>query len=268
MDSIAGHNSALRWVVNISVAVLVLLWIIPTTGLLVSSFRDRDQISYTGWWKAPLQQEQNRIFRSHPPESQVEIDGIFVIEGNIFEGEEGQILAFGTSSRDPAKYQPNDTGEMSKGRTMVVDNDGNYRITSPEPHTGSRGVRVFATTLQPPKMTLENYAKVIFAEGLGQSFLNTFSVTIPATIIPILIAAFAAYALAWMEFPGKYILIAFVVGLLVVPLQLTFIPLLRLHNSLGIGKEYLVSAQKIPDFWQIAINTFSQIHFPNKNFQI
>lgn len=239
MVNIAGNSSALRWAVNLSVAFLVLLWIIPTTGLLVSSFRDRDQISYSGWWKAPFKQEQNRIFRSQPPEDQTQIDGIFVLEGNLFEGESGEILAFGTSSRDPSRYQPNDIGEMSRDRTMFVDFEGNYRITSQEPHTGSRGARIFATTLQPPKMTLENYEKVILSEGLGKSFLNTFSVTIPATVIPILIAAFAAYALAWMEFPGKYILIAFVVGLLVVPLQLTFIPLLRLHNSLGIGKEYL-----------------------------
>jgi alpha-glucoside transport system permease protein len=64
-------------------------------------------------------------------------------------------------------------------------------------------------------------------------------VTIPATIIPILVAAFAAYALAWMDFPGRALLIAFVVGLLVVPLQLALIPLLKLHLSIGIGKGYL-----------------------------
>ena len=63
--------------------------------------------------------------------------------------------------------------------------------------------------------------------------------TIPATIIPILIAAFAAYALAWMDFPGRALLIAAVVGLLVVPLQLALIPLLSLHNQIGIGKGYL-----------------------------
>ena len=63
--------------------------------------------------------------------------------------------------------------------------------------------------------------------------------TIPATIIPILIAAFAAYALAWMDFPGRALLIAIVVGLLVVPLQLALIPLLRLHLAIGIGKGYL-----------------------------
>ena len=77
------------------------------------------------------------------------------------------------------------------------------------------------------------------AAGVGQSFLNTLTVAIPATIIPILIAAFAAYALAWMDFPGRALLIAAVVGLLVVPLQLALIPLLQLHNDVGIGKGYL-----------------------------
>ena len=77
------------------------------------------------------------------------------------------------------------------------------------------------------------------AAGVGQSFINTLTVAIPATIIPILVAAFAAYALAWMEFPGRAILVACVVGLLVVPLQLALIPLLQFHNAIGIGKGYL-----------------------------
>jgi hypothetical protein len=62
---------------------------------------------------------------------------------------------------------------------------------------------------------------------MAKAFFNTLTVTIPATIIPILIAAFAAYALAWMEFPGRALLVAAVVALLVVPLQLALIPLLE-----------------------------------------
>jgi alpha-glucoside transport system permease protein len=76
-------------------------------------------------------------------------------------------------------------------------------------------------------------------QSVGQAFLNTMTVAIPATVIPILIAAFAAYALAWMEFPGRALLVAAVVGLLVVPLQLALIPLLQFHNWIGIGKGYL-----------------------------
>jgi alpha-glucoside transport system permease protein len=109
--------------------------------------------------------------------------------------------------------------------------------------SGSRGQRVFVTTTVPPQFTLENYNQVLINpqsdEGMAKAFFNTLTVTIPATIIPILVAAFAAYALAWMDFPGRALLIAAVVGLLVVPLQLALIPLLTLHNAIGIGKGYL-----------------------------
>ena len=241
MENMAGTRARLVWAVNLSAAALVLLWIIPTLGLLVSSFRDRDQIVASGWWKALFPSEQSTFIRSAPPDSQTEENGIFVISGNLFEDSEnqGELIAFGVSSRDPAAFAPGQEAPMSRDRVMAVMDNGDYRITSPEPHSGSRGVRIFVTLVEPARFTFENYRHVIFAEGIGQSFLNTFSVTIPATVIPILVAAFAAYALAWMEFPGRAILIAVVVGLLVVPLQLALIPLLRLHNSIGIGKEYL-----------------------------
>ena len=99
------------------------------------------------------------------------------------------------------------------------------------------------TAESPPEFTLANYRGVLFdpgnREGMARAFFNTLTVTIPATIIPILIAAFAAYALAWMEFPGRALLVAAVVAMLVVPLQLALIPLLTLHNQVGIGKGYL-----------------------------
>ena len=239
MDNIAGTRPGLVWAVNLSVIFLVLLWAVPTFGLLVSSFRDRDQITTSGWWKALFASEQNIIVRSELPEEQYEEGDLYVISGNIFESGEGRVIAFGVSSRAPTDFLPGETGEMSKGREMSVQDNGDYRITSPEPFGGSRGVRIFATTVEPPRFTLENYETVLFSEGLGRSFINTFSVTIPATIIPILVAAFAAYALAWMEFPGRSLLIATVVGLLVVPLQLALIPLLSLHNDIGFGKSYM-----------------------------
>ena len=64
--------------------------------------------------------------------------------------------------------------------------------------------------------------------------MNSLFISIPATIIPIMVAAFAAYAFAWMEFPGRRVLFVVIVGLLVVPLQMTFIPILRVYNSVGL----------------------------------
>jgi alpha-glucoside transport system permease protein len=91
------------------------------------------------------------------------------------------------------------------------------------------------TALTPPfRFTLENYAAVLGSYNLGRSFLNSLLITIPATVIPIIVAAYAAYAFAWMRFPGRQILFAIVVGSLVIPLQMTLIPVLRLFNALGL----------------------------------
>jgi alpha-glucoside transport system permease protein len=83
--------------------------------------------------------------------------------------------------------------------------------------------------------TLENYATVLETEGLTRAFRNSLIITIPGTILPILIAAFAAYAFAWMDFPGRQVIFSIVVGLLVVPLQLTFVPVYAIYNELGIA---------------------------------
>jgi alpha-glucoside transport system permease protein len=84
----------------------------------------------------------------------------------------------------------------------------------------------------PFQFTLELYRESLTTSGMGQSFVNSLFITIPATVIPIMIAAFAAYAFSWMEFPGRNILFVIVVGLLVVPLQMTLIPVLRLYVKL------------------------------------
>ena len=89
------------------------------------------------------------------------------------------------------------------------------------------------------QLHLGNYAQVIGAEGMGQTFLNSFVITIPATVIPIAIATFAAYALAWMRFPGRDLIFMLVVGLMVVPLQMTLIPVLRTYNTLGLAGSFL-----------------------------
>lgn len=86
---------------------------------------------------------------------------------------------------------------------------------------------------------LSNYIDVINAEGMGNAFLNSLTISIPATIIPIAIATFAAYAFAWMKFPGRQLLFMLVIGLLVVPLQMTLIPVLRAYRDLGLSGTFL-----------------------------
>ena len=246
MSNIAGSKSSLQWVVHISVALLVMLWLFPTLGLFVSSFRTTDQISTGGWWTSLFPAEQNLTLRSTDPDdegAQTLIDGVYVVEGNLFKaGVDATISVWGTSSRAIDTYVPGDTAELKDGETITVQINGDYVWTGTTEMTG-RGQRVFATSTTPPEFTFKNYKTVLFGgdstDGMTKAFFNTLTVTIPATIIPIVIAAFAAYALAWMDFPGRALLVAFVVALLVVPLQLALIPLLRLHLGIGIGKGYL-----------------------------
>ncbi|MFQ5516772.1 MAG: carbohydrate ABC transporter permease [Acidimicrobiia bacterium] len=132
-----------RWPVKITILVVVVLWLVPTAGILINSFRAAALVEDTGWWTA-----------------------------------------------------------LSKPFDAV-------------------------------QWTFDNYSTVLDARGFGNAFLNSLAVTIPATIIPITVAAFAAYAFAWMDFRGRHLLFVAVVGLLVVPLQMTLIPLLRLYTGGG-----------------------------------
>jgi alpha-glucoside transport system permease protein len=241
MDNIAGKKSGLTWAVHISVAVLVALWLFPTVGLFVSSFRTADQIATSGWWGAlSTQERQNPAIRLSGEEKQQ--DGAFVIDGNLY-GATATVSAWGTSSREPEAFAPGDSADLGDGVTLTVDEAGNFVLKGPASFADQRLPRVFTTATTPPEFTFDNYRNVLFSgsttDSMAKAFFNTLTVTIPATIIPILIAAFAAYALAWMDFPGRALLIAAVVALLVVPLQLALIPLLRLHLSIGIGKGYL-----------------------------
>ncbi len=95
----------------------------------------------------------------------------------------------------------------------------------------------WGTIFTDPQRTLDNYTAVLSAGGendtpdMGQYFMNSLAIVIPATVIPISIALFAAYAFAWMDFPGKKLLFVFVVSLMAVPLQMSLIPLLQLFNG-------------------------------------
>ena len=87
--------------------------------------------------------------------------------------------------------------------------------------------------------TFANYEAVLSADGMAVAFINSLVVTIPATIIPITMAAYAAYAFAWMRFPGRSFLFAIVVGLLVVPLQMSLVPVLRMYSVLDLNGTFL-----------------------------
>jgi alpha-glucoside transport system permease protein len=96
-----------------------------------------------------------------------------------------------------------------------------------------------ANPLDFTQWTLDNYSEVLFESGMANAFLNSLVVAIPATVIPIAAAAYAAYAFAWMEFRGREVIFVVFVGLLVVPLQVAFIPLLQVYGQLGWNGTFL-----------------------------
>ncbi|MBY3565898.1 carbohydrate ABC transporter permease [Rhizobium laguerreae] len=224
-----------RLFVHAAVLLIVIIWLIPTLGIFVSALRDKDQIVVSGWWTAFVGSTQTVAVRLGTPDQQQQEGAAYVIAGNVLEGQTGrEVKAFGNRVQQPAAFKAGETADLGDGETLQINSDGSYRYVknaafSPD----QRPRRIYASISAPPEFTMQNYNTVLRGEGIGQSFINSLTVTIPATIIPILIAAFAAYALSWMEFPGRALLIALVVGLIVVPLQMSLIPLLRLYNEIG-----------------------------------
>ncbi len=98
---------------------------------------------------------------------------------------------------------------------------------------------VFGSLFEAGQWTLDNYVFVITNDKMGLAFLNSLLVTLPATVIPITIAAFASYGIAWMNFRGRKLIFVFIVGMLVVPLQMALIPLFKQYTSLGINGTFL-----------------------------
>jgi alpha-glucoside transport system permease protein len=220
-----------RLLTHASLVLLVVLWTIPTLGLFISSLRDKDQLIVSGWWTAFMTTERSQAGRIAATGAR-EVDGVHVVEGDFLPDPRRTIVSYGLTQTALGAAAPGETVPIGDTEFTLFE-DGSYRWASPEPFDPAARGRVFFIAAIPPTFSLDNYREVLSSERIDRAFINTFTVTIPATIIPILIAAFAAYAFAWMKFPGRQWLFAVVVGLLVVPLQMSLIPLLRMYNDIG-----------------------------------
>jgi alpha-glucoside transport system permease protein len=112
-------------------------------------------------------------------------------------------------------------------------------ISSFRPAADIQGSGWWNGLVPPWHFTIQNYQQVLQAQGMGQAFLNSLIISIPGTILPILVAAFAAFAFAWMKFPGRDWIFLAIVALLVVPVQVALIPDLSIFTTLGITGTYL-----------------------------
>ena len=225
----------------------VIIWIIPTFGLFISSLRDKDLLAISGWWTSLKTTQVNEIYRSEGSKEQIQENDLFLIKGNIFEDDSNKkIISYGVTSKNINEFDIEQVGVFKDGTKIQLFENGNYILTSSKEFK-KKGKRIFVTSLSPPKFTLDNYREVLFNEGLGQAFINTLAVAIPSAIIPLVICSFFAYALTWMNFFGRDTLLALVIASLVVPLQMSLIPLLSIYND--IGSIMGVGAKSYPGVW-------------------
>jgi alpha-glucoside transport system permease protein len=216
--------------VNGALLLLVLIWTIPTLGIFVSSFRDRGQIAGSGWWKVLPHRDWQVTEVLDPRAEGLDADGVMTVRdvSGTFE----QFRAGLTSSDGEARLIW--IGNRRIGRIEVQER----RWTTATNFTLDNYRQVLAgqsVTFTKPDGTVE----VVPGDNMTGAFLNSLAVAVPATVIPILIAAFAAYAFAWMKFPGRRIMFIIVVALLVVPLQIALVPILRDYTRLQINGTFL-----------------------------
>ncbi len=226
----------------------VIIWITPTFGLLISSFRDKDHLAISGWWTSLMTTEANEIHRTKGKDGQIKEDGFFVIRSNLFDNEKGKkISSFGITSKRINEFAIGETVILKDKSRITVYENGDYEWMSEKEFKKKRGKRIFITATSPPNLTLNNYREVLFKEGLGQAFLNTIAVALPSTVIPLIICSFFAYSLTWMNFYGRDVLLAAIIASLVVPLQMSLIPILTIYNDLG--ALFGIAAKSFPGIW-------------------
>ena len=226
----------------------VIAWIVPTCGLFISSLRDKDVLAISGWWTSFTTTEVNEIYRTKGKEDQIKEGDYYFIKSNLFdENQVKEIYRFGITSKNIDEYEVGETALFKDETEITVFENGDYVWKSKEEFKKKKGKRIFVSAKSPPSFTLDNYKEVLLKEGLGQAFLNTFAVALPATLIPLIICSYFAYALTWMKFYGRDLLLATIIASLVVPLQMCLIPVLTIYNDFG--ALFGVSAKSYPGIW-------------------
>lgn len=214
--------------INGALVLLVILWSIPTLGLFISSFRNRFDIQVSGWWTVFPHREWQTVATFDPKELGLDPQGEMTVEGVTATFEE---MREGVETGD---VRITWVGNRRLGRIEIQEQVWavNWDFTLDNYKEVIGGVDREVTT---PDGTVE----VVPGQDMTQAFLNSLAVTIPSTVIPILIAAFAAYGFAWMNFPGRRTLFIMIVALLVVPLQIALVPILSDYNQLGLNGTFL-----------------------------
>ena len=241
---------------HVIVILTMIIWIVPTLGLLVTSLRPPEAVRNTGWWTVFSPQNASGPYATHCADCHG-ADGKAIPQADLTNTEliaryprSLQLLALlrkdingqpHMGDRDlPSPQQAAEIatylrqGEQT-GSQFTLDNYIDALV-------GYRGESTYradcAAGTQPPDLTC-TMRDILNPRGMGRAFINSLFVTIPATILPILLAAFAGYAFAWLDFKGRFLLFALLVGLQVVPLQMTLVPISRFYAQAGLNGTFL-----------------------------
>ncbi len=215
-------------IINTALIFICFVWLIPTVGLLVSSVRLPDDLQTSGWWTVFPHPDEVKVSEIPIPAG-LDTSGVMTIEGA--------------------------SGTFDQFRAGIKTPDGRQVIWIGNKRAGRIEVQQTALIMN-TNFTLDNYGKVltgkdyqltaadgsvqtVHGDDMSGAFLNSLIVAIPSTLIPILIAAFAAYGFAWMRFAGRAVLFMLVVAMLVVPLQIALVPILRDYVAIGLNGTYL-----------------------------
>jgi alpha-glucoside transport system permease protein len=228
---------------HVVLALIVFIWVVPFVALVTTSIRSETASKTSGFWTAFTPTELGHRFGTHDDDTEAFVG----MNGNIFErlnqGKDsylvsGDIVSVFFKGRVPDPEDPDKTillrrlvpvGEVMdvRGGEFVFQANGDFTWTFPE-ETAPKPKNLDVFVMQDPVFGADAYIEVLFDnKNVPNALISSFIVTIPATIIPITIAAFAAYAFAWMRFPGRDWLFVIVVSLMVVPTQLAFLPVLQ-----------------------------------------
>jgi len=215
--------------VNGTLLLLVVLWTIPTLGIFVSSFRNRDDIATSGWWNILPHREWQPVREIDISQAGLDPNGVMEIEGIS-----GTFEEFRAGVETPNGKRITWIGNKRLGKVEVQERvwtvSWNFTLGNYQQVLGGQNFE-----FKRPDGTVT----IVPGDNMNRAFLNSLTVAIPSTVIPILIATFAAYAFAWMKFPGRRGMFILVVALLVVPLQIALVPLLRDYKALNLNGTFL-----------------------------
>ena len=271
---------------HIVLALIVFIWVVPFVALVSTSMRSEVAAKTSGFWTSFTPTELGHRFATHERGG---TEPIVVMRGNILErinartsgyevsGDVKSIL-IKTRIADPEnpgktklvrKLVPAGEAMDVRGGEFVFDINGDFtwtfdEATAPKP----KNLDVFID--QDPAFGADAYIEVLFDnKNVPNALISSFIVTIPATIIPITIAAFAAYAFAWMQFPGRDWLFVIVVSLMVVPTQLAFLPILQGFSGIASWATALnqwLTDCELTDSCQVASKSFASLWITHTAF--